>query len=290
LRLPPAAQKKQLLSWIEQHTRQVFGQAANLQIPVDRPLNELGLDSLKAVELRSRLAEATGLELSATLLFDHPTPLRLARYLLTQLDAAAPRREAALPTRALSAPDYPPPIAIVAMACRFPGGVVTPEGLWELLTAERDAITEVPAERFAIDEHYSEDPEAAGKTYSRWGGFLGDVSRFDAGFFDISPREARSIDPQQRLLLETVWEAIERAGISAARLEGSRTGVYIGISGDEYKDRATGEPSAIDASLELPTVPPLDGCRIGSDFRVQTSPLTRRVRLRWWRCIWPVGR
>ncbi|XWX09183.1 type I polyketide synthase [Nannocystis pusilla] len=125
------------------------------------------------------------------------------------------------------------PIAIVAMACRLPGGVVDPESYWQLLAHGRDAVTRFP-ERWAQFDLHDPDPEALGKTYAREGGFLRDIEGFDAGFFGIAPREARAMDPQQRLVLETAWEALERAGIRPETLGESRTGVYLGTMGSDY--------------------------------------------------------
>jgi acyl transferase domain-containing protein/protein-L-isoaspartate O-methyltransferase len=126
------------------------------------------------------------------------------------------------------------PVAIVGLACRFPGGADTPEAFWRLLRDGVDAVTEIPPSRFPVDEHFDADPDAPGKTYSRWGGFVGDVDLFDPHFFGISPREAAAIDPQHRLLLEVGWEALERAGIAPGSLAGSRTGVFVGITGSDY--------------------------------------------------------
>jgi myxalamid-type polyketide synthase MxaC len=126
------------------------------------------------------------------------------------------------------------PIAIIGAACRLPGGVRTVEQYWQLLQEGRDAITEVPADRWPIDAYYDADPQAPGKMYTRWGGFLDDVDQFDAAFFGISPREAVNMDPQQRLLLEVTWEALENAGIPADELAGSATGVFIGIGFNDY--------------------------------------------------------
>ncbi|MBX3611472.1 MAG: SDR family NAD(P)-dependent oxidoreductase [Hydrogenophaga sp.] len=126
------------------------------------------------------------------------------------------------------------PIAIVGIGCRFPGGADTPEGFWEQLRDGVDAITEVPAQRWAINDYFDPDPDAAGRMNTRWGGFVGDVDGFDPHFFGISPREARSMDPQQRLLLEVTWRALEHAGIAADRIEGSRTGVFVGMSAGDY--------------------------------------------------------
>lgn len=129
------------------------------------------------------------------------------------------------------------PIAVIGLGCRMPGGVKDPESLWQLLASGVDAVTEVPADRWDVDAYFDPDPDALGKTYSRWGAFLDNVDRFDAHFFGISPREAVSMDPQQRLLLEVVWESLEHAGIGPARLAGSQTAVYLGVSTQDYSNR-----------------------------------------------------
>lgn len=114
------------------------------------------------------------------------------------------------------------PIAIVGMGCRLPGGSETPERFWDLLHEGRDAVTEIPPERWDADEYYDPDPDAPGKLYCRYGSFIADVETFDAQFFRIAPREANLMDPQQRLLLETSWEALENAGISPEGCAGTR--------------------------------------------------------------------
>ncbi|NEO44600.1 MAG: polyketide synthase, partial [Moorea sp. SIO4A3] len=126
------------------------------------------------------------------------------------------------------------PIAIIGMSCRFPGGVDSPEAFWQLLHHGVDAITEVPLARWNIDDYYDPSPDAPGKLYTRDGGFISQIDRFDAPFFGISPREAQSLDPQQRLLLEVSWEAIERANIVPDKLFNSLTGVFIGIASNDY--------------------------------------------------------
>ena len=126
------------------------------------------------------------------------------------------------------------PIAIVGMACRFPGGVSDPESYWRLLRDGVDAIREVPPDRWDVDRYYDPDPAAPGKTSTRWGGFLDQVDRFDARFFGVAPREAVAMDPQHRLLLEVAWEALENGGQAPGRLTGSQTGVFVGITTTEY--------------------------------------------------------
>ena len=127
------------------------------------------------------------------------------------------------------------PIAIIGIGCRFPGDAVTPQAFWKNLCQGHDAITEVPPDRWDIEQYYDPDPEIPGKMATRWGGFIKDVDRFDANLFGITPRETRSMDPQQRVLMEVAWEALEDAGhASLSDLEGSSTGVFVGISTDDY--------------------------------------------------------
>ncbi|WP_264990832.1 type I polyketide synthase, partial [Mycobacterium kiyosense] len=197
---------------------------------------DLGMDSLMAVELRRRVEQAVGRELPATLAMDHPRLVDVADYLLgdvlklgVQASAtAAPARPASVRPGATDEP-----IAIVAVACRFPGSP-DPDAYWDLLSGAVDAIREIPDDRFDIDEFYDPDPEAPGKIYSRNGGYLEGIDGFDPEFFGISPREAVWIDPQQRLMLEIVWEGLERAGYSPAALRGSRSGIFVGVAANEY--------------------------------------------------------
>jgi polyketide synthase 5 len=126
------------------------------------------------------------------------------------------------------------PVAIIGMACRLPGGIDSPESLWEALLRGDDLVTEIPPDRWDADEYYDPEPGVPGRSVSKWGAFLDDAAGFDADFFGISESEATAIDPQHRLLLETSWEALEHAGVSPARLAGSRTGVYVGLGHGDY--------------------------------------------------------
>jgi acyl transferase domain-containing protein len=144
------------------------------------------------------------------------------------------------------------PIAIVGLACRFPGGIGTPEALWDLVAAGGDAVGEFPADRgWDVEELYDPDPDSTGHTYTRRGGFLEDISGFDAPFFRIGSREAQAMDPQQRLLLETAWHAFEHAGIDPTALRGSNTAVYVGTNGQDYAARLPETPPAADGYLML---------------------------------------
>ncbi|GLW18798.1 hypothetical protein Stsp01_55410 [Streptomyces sp. NBRC 13847] len=247
--LDEAEQRQALSELVRAHIAAVLNHSDPDEIAPHRAFRELGFDSLMAVELRNALSTAIGTRLPATLIFDHPTPAALATRLRTELhldeaqDPAAPA-----PARATAPEDDP--IAIVAMSCRFPGGVGSPEEFWRLLAGGVDAIGEWPADRgWDVEALYDPEPGVPGRSYTRAGGFLDDVGGFDAGFFGISPREAVAMDPQQRLLLETSWEAFERAGIDPASLRGSRTGVFAGTNYQDYSSRSLAPAPDAEAHL-----------------------------------------
>uniref|UniRef100_UPI00167D9DF4 type I polyketide synthase n=1 Tax=Dactylosporangium sucinum TaxID=1424081 RepID=UPI00167D9DF4 len=216
----------ELLAMVRAQAAAVLGHASADAVPAGQAFNELGFDSLTAVELRNRIAAATGVSVPATLVFDYPNPAVLAEFLAERL-AGTTRR---VVVQAAASADEP--IAIVGMACRFPGGVGSPDEFWALLDAGADGIGGFPADRGWpaaealgpdwLDRHRPE------------GGFMADAGGFDAGFFGISPREALAMDPQQRILLEASWEAVEHAGIDPAGLRGEPVGVFVGSNGQDY--------------------------------------------------------
>ncbi|WP_204369316.1 type I polyketide synthase, partial [Streptomyces sp. M10] len=244
--LTPQERADHLDTLVRTQVAAVLGYEDATAVGATRAFKDLGFDSLTAVELRNRLAALTGLRLPATLVFDHPNPARLATEIGDRL-TDGPRTPAA--TAAPGTPALPDePVAIIAMGCRYPGGVRSPEDLWELLARDGDVTAAFPADRgwdtarlFSAD-----DPDAPGTSATRSGGFLYDAAEFDPDFFGISPREALAMDPQQRLLLETSWETFERAGIDPASLRGSRTGVFAGLMGQDYTARLLGTPAVLE--------------------------------------------
>lgn len=229
--LPAAEQQRLLLELVRSHAATVLGHADTDAIRDEDALKDAGFDSLTSVELRNRLGAATGLTLPATLVFERPTPVALARHLHAALapeSVSSPARPARL-APAGGSPYAPEPIAVVGIGCRFPGAP-TPDAFWDLLRSGTDAIRELPPGRWA-----EAAPTALEAVEIKQAGFLdGPIDGFDPLFFNISPREAEQMDPQQRLFLEVAWEALEDAGLANDSLAGSRTAVFASAIWQDY--------------------------------------------------------
>ncbi|MER6721821.1 SDR family NAD(P)-dependent oxidoreductase [Streptomyces halstedii] len=262
----PAPGAVEIELWLREALAEATGRTV-ADVDPELPFAGYGLRSVEMVTMVGDLERRLGVPLEPGVVWEHPTAAKLARHLAGEsapppepaaspepAPSAAPFDEPATtlaapasapaPLAAAAGPSAGEPIAIIGIGCRFPGGVDGPESFWRLLSEGRDAVTEVPADRWSTEEFTDEDPSAPGRTNSRWGGFIDGVDRFDAGFFGISRQEAARMDPQQRLLAEVTFEALENAGVPTDSLSGSRTGVFVGISSFDY---ATGQLADLDA-------------------------------------------
>ena len=243
--VPEAEREALVLAVVRGHVAAVLGHDSAAEVDPAKAFRDLGFDSLAAVELRNRLAAESGVRLAATAVFDYPSPLALAGHLLAASAGRAPARRVGV---ARSSSEEP--IAIVGMACRFPGGVESPRQLWDLLARGGDAISRFPADRgWDLERLYDPEPGRPRKSYAQEGGFLYDAADFDPGFFGISPREAIEMDPQQRLMLEFSWEVLEDAGIDPRALRGSATGVFAGSMYQDYGEVAAMTSSAVSGRI-----------------------------------------
>lgn len=244
-RQAPAGGKSEveIQAWLTHYLTVEFGARAE-EIGLEIPFTRFGLDSASAVRLAAALGDWIGTRLDPVIAWNYPNILTLSRHLQGRDD---------LQTVVQPQHHAHEPIAIIGAACRFPGGATSLETFWRLLDDGIDAIGEVPATRWIIDSFFDPDPDAEGKMVSRSGGFLADIDRFEPAFFEISPREAAEMDPQQRLLLEVSWEAFENAGQTIADLRGSNTGVYVGISGNEYQQLGMAAAGTLNPYLFLGT-------------------------------------
>lgn len=267
---------KEIEDWISSQLSRLLGVTSH-HIDSRQPLARYGLDSMIATELTADLEDWLHRPVPVTLLEDEQTIEAIARVLSpvkevpdsSSASRASSNDDARVTREAEGRPygdrsvgaepdiendrgtkwtfsDAIEPIAIVGIGCRLPGAN-HPEAFWHLLRNKIEALIEVPKERWDIESLYDPDPAAAGKMTSQRGGFLSQVDLFDPYFFGISPREATHMDPQQRLLLEVAWETLEQAGIAPHTLAGSQTGVFIGISTNDYSKGYFPAPNAIDA-------------------------------------------
>ncbi|MGO4461370.1 beta-ketoacyl synthase N-terminal-like domain-containing protein, partial [Streptomyces sp. M-16] len=269
--LPAADREQAVLDLLRADIAAVLRHDEPGDIDLRETFHELGFDSWTAVELRDGLTRTTGLALPSSLLFDYPTPLALARNLADRAlgDPAGPAATA----RHTGGP-ADEPIAVVAMACRFPGGTDSPEALWEVLAAGRDVTGPFPTDRgWDLEGLY--DPEGRpGTHYVRAGGFLDGATLFDPAFFGISPREAAAMDPQQRLLLETSWEALERAGFDPLALKGTDTGVFIGATFQDYGPRLHEGTESTEGYLMTGSTPSVASGRIAYTLGLEGPAVT----------------
>ena len=248
-------QEATIQRWLQEHVGKILDIDPD-KIDVNTPFNEYGLASVDAVGLSGELAEFVNSLLEPTIVYDYPTIALLARHLARPATIPGPEEvHTSAPAPGEEA------IALVGMACRFPGKVTTPEAFWQLLSQGKNTTTEIPSQRWNAEEYYDPSPDAPGKMYTRYGCFVEDIDAFDANFFGISPREATRMDPQQRLLAEVTWEAVENAGLAMSTLAGSQTGVFVGmmnnyeydqlqmqLEGDTYRDdphAGTGSASSV---------------------------------------------
>jgi acyl transferase domain-containing protein/acyl carrier protein len=210
-------------------------------IDINEPFDHYGVSSLEIVALSGDLEEWLGRRLPPSLIYDHPTIMKLSRHLAEDKDGQSNPNPNQHPANQSSTDE---PIAVIGISCRFPGAD-DPEAFWELLQAGKDCISEIPPDRWNKEAFFNPDPSVPGKSISNWGGFLDQVDVFDPFFFGISPAEAKKMDPQQRLLLELSFEALDDAGLVKEELADSDTGVFVGISVNEYSQYQFGDPTEI---------------------------------------------
>jgi len=224
--LPSALADREPASELEGHILDIWSRVLGHDyFGIDDNFFEIGGDSLRLVHVQKELERLLDRPVPSPKLFEHYTIESLVAYLQTSSDPAIPA-PITRPFNTSTAED----IAVIATACRLPGGVTTPEEFWELLVSGGDAIIDVPKDRWEVNDMYDASLDAQSKSYCRRGGFLASINTFDASFFGISPREASKLDPTQCLMLETCWEGFERAGYTLEQLRGSQTGVFIGTS------------------------------------------------------------
>ncbi|MFE5532890.1 SDR family NAD(P)-dependent oxidoreductase [Embleya sp. NPDC056538] len=273
---PPAERTRILLDLVRAQAAAVLGYPDGDAVGPGRPFRELGFDSLNAVDLRNRLAAGTGLRLPVGLIYDHPTPGAVARHLRARLtgdtDEPAPIGAARRRAEPVGEDD---PVVVVGMSCRLPGGIESPEALWELLAAGGDAIGPAPNDRGWNRGRFAALIDTMpGVGLLPEGGFITGASGFDPAFFDIGPDEALVIDPQQRLLLELAWEAWERAGQDPRRVDAGRVGAYLGTFYQNYVFDPGAVPPASLPYVSSGSGPTFACARVAYTFGLEGPTLT----------------
>ncbi|MFD9073834.1 type I polyketide synthase, partial [Streptomyces lasiicapitis] len=273
--LPEGERRRKVTDLVRSTVAAVLGLAGPTAVGSGAAFKDLGMDSLTALELRSRLSAVSGVALSATLVFDHPSPGALVDHLLNEVAEVGGAERAEEQTAAVAPASQDDPIVIVGMACRYPGDTRSPEDLWRLVDSGTDAIGPFPENRgWNVETLYDPDPDRHGHSYVRDGGFLYRADEFDAEFFGVSPREGVRMDPQQRLLLETSWEAVESAGIAPTSLHGTRTGVFSGVMYSDYTSRLPVEPEDVEAYRFVGNSPSVASGRVSYTFGFQGPAIT----------------
>ncbi|WP_031470498.1 type I polyketide synthase, partial [Sciscionella sediminilitoris] len=263
--LSPEAARAELLNLVLHTTAELLGTDRE-ELDPETTFRELGVDSVTAVELRTAIGRAVGLRLTSIVLFDHPSPARLVGWLVSQ-SAGAGSGGPASPA-VVSAPVAEDPVVVVSVGCRFPGGVDSAEGLWDVVHGGADVLSGFPTDRgWPAGLVGGPTGSVAGR-----GGFLTGAGEFDAGFFGISPREALAMDPQQRILLECAWEAIERGGVD---LRGSgTTGVFLGVMAQDYGPAMDRPAAGLDGYLLTGSSPSVASGRIAYVLGLEGPALT----------------
>ena len=232
--------KREIQDWLITRIAELLHKDPD-KIDIREPFSNYGLSSLDVVTLSGDMEELIGRRLSPTVTYDYPNILTLSNYFAENSDTRKPSSSSNILTRSSMEP-----IAVIGIGCRFPGAK-DPESFWQLLRDGVDMISEVPADRWPKRAFYHPDPSVPGKAISYWGGFLEGIDQFDPFFFGISPIEAKYMDPQQRLLLELSYEALDVAGQSKEKIDDSNTGVFIGISVNEYSQLQFSDPLQINS-------------------------------------------
>jgi len=268
---PASFSRRALRELVLSTTADVLGHQGGADLTATSTFKELGVESVTAVQLRNRLRAATGLRLATGLLYDYPTPDGLIARLHDLLNEVQPAsaNDAAAPQ------DDTDPVVVVAMGCRYPGDVGSPDDLWKLVRDGGDAISEFPTNRgWDTEALFATGQDRSGTSDTKCGGFVHDADQFDAAFFGINPREAAAMDPQQRLLLEICWETIERAALDHDSLRGTRTGVFVGAMAPDYGPRLHQPTGSIEGYLLTGTALSVVSGRIAYTLGLQGPALT----------------